>query len=49
MLKRQITIYLVQHTVCSLFTPTLILVGRYVFNAYLNITHDKVFTINKKM
>lgn len=48
MLKQQITIYLVQHTVCSLFTLTLILVGLYVLNAYLNITHNKIFTINKK-
>lgn len=48
MLKQQVTIYLVQHTVCSLFTLTLILVGHYVLNAYLNITHNKIFTINKK-
>lgn len=49
MLKQQITIYLVQHTVCSLFTLTGILVGRYVLNAYLNITQNNVFTINKNV
>lgn len=48
MLDQQITIDLVQHTVCSLLTLTLILVGHYVLNAYFNITHNKIFTINKK-
>lgn len=39
--------YLVQNTACSLFTLTLILLGRYVLDAYLNTTHN-ISTINKK-